>query len=643
MKKILFLSLALYIAAPLLAQETVPVAPFLPGQEKKAPKNAPITVQYPQENMKVPRGAKSIFIFGQVNLPAPVTLEINGSTVPVHTNGGFIAFLPVHSGNFEFLLTAKNDTQTVQAVRHITVPGADIKQFEDTAAFDSEEVFPQRPVALLAGDTVNLYVRGTPNAEVSASLPGLKGGKNISLKEDSAQPGTYRTQFVIDPAQKPKDTKVIYHLKYAPNHSKEKITAPAKLSVWPKEPLKQAIITVPGTKLRKRPTAQGNLYPYYRAYGQLPINGEKANQYRLVLNEQESAWLEKTNLKLAKETIEEPNYLSSLQMNVLDSKTRITFEGTRAVPISIQEFKDRLEVALYYTQMPEENFSFDAGSPIVDNISWTQTAPNTLLFKIYFKPDQLPWGHGYDFEENNLWVDVMHHPILIPTEQKPLAGARILIDAGHSPKRTSPYDGAVGPTGYLEYEATLALANELKPKLEKLGATVILTRHGNNRMSLQDRYQKALAENAHIFISLHYNALPDTLNPLERPRGYSVYYTYPHSFNLAQAVYQAYNRLAPIADNGLIVNDVLFIPRISPMPSILVENAFLILPEQEEMAKTKEGRAPFVQALYEGILDFYKVKPPQESTTKKSKKQTKKTYMRAAPAPVLKAEPSSKK
>ena len=58
----------------------------------------------------------------------------------------------------------------------------------------------------------------------------------------------------------------------------------------------------------------------------------------------------------------------------------------------------------------------------------------------------------------------------------------------------------------------------------------------------------------------------------------------------------------------MIANDVLFIPRIPQLPSILVENAYLILPEQEEMAKTKQGRAPLVQALYEGILNFYGVK-----------------------------------
>ena len=202
----------------------------------------------------------------------------------------------------------------------------------------------------------------------------------------------------------------------------------------------------------------------------------------------------------------------------------------------------------------------------------------------------------------------MHEPARIRKTHKPLAGARIVLDAGHSPKRTPPYDGAVGPTGYLEYEGALALAQDLKPLLEKAGATVLLTRHGNNKMTLQDRYDFARDQQAHIFISLHYNALAETQNPLASPRGFTVYYAYPHSLALAQSVHNAFVKHVPLADNGLLANNVLFIPRMSDYPSILVENAFLMIPQQEEMAKTKEGRAPFVKALYEGILNFYKGK-----------------------------------
>lgn len=610
MKRTLFLLIfPLFFALNNLRAE-IPAAPYLPAQEKTLAPGPAITVQYPHENMTVARGAKKIFIFGQVTLPGPIKLDINGEEVPVHKNGAFLAFLPVKNGSFEFLLTASNKTDVLQAVRRITVPGADIKDFTAKAEFDPEEVFPQKPLELLPGDTVSLYARGTPGAEVTATLAGLKEAKNLPMKEDVSSPGFYRTQYVIDPEQKAKTAKITYKMKNGPDGSSAKITAPEKLKVLPaKDPFTRARILTPGVKLRKIPTPRENLYPFYRAYGDVLINGRMNGQYRIALNSRESAWLEENNFKVESAQDYTPNRITAMRMNVTDDKTRFIFGGRRVIPISVHEFNDRLELALYYTDGFDENFSMDNTSPLVENIVWSQPADDTLLFKIYFKKGTGPWGHAYDFEGNDLTLDLMHKPVLSPSKNKPLTGARILIDAGHSPRRKTPYDGAVGPTGYLEYEANLALAEELKPLLEREGATVIMTREGSNRMSLQERYKYALKENAHIFVSLHYNALPETVNPLARARGFSVYYNYPHSFQLAQSVYDAFTKRVPLPDNGMIANDVLFIPRIPQMPSILVENAYIILPEQEEMARSKKGREPLVRALYEGIMNFYGAKP----------------------------------
>ena len=610
---------AFFIISTASAHETI--APYLPAQEKKAEaKNAPITVQYPYEKMRIPRGAQQIFIFGQINLPQPVTLDINGQNVEVHPNGAFVAFLPVENGDFAFVLTAKSGEQTVQAVRHVRVPGTSIKNFTKEASFDKEEIFPQRHVQVLHGDTINLYARGTPGAQVTAQLPGLKGAENLLLKEDETNPGTYRAPFTVDSKQTEKSTKVVYQMEGGPEHSKAKITAPAKIYVRSSDkPFTYAQVIKPGVKVRKLPTPSGNLYPDYRAYGILRISGERANQYRLWLSDSESAWLEKKNLKPVKNPENEPNILSFIRTDTTPSLTRFVFTLNRAVPLKIHEYNDAVELTLYYVDGFEQNFSLDDTSPVVSNIQWAEPAEKALSFRLQLRKGEPLWGHAYNFEDNKLVVDLIHKPELTPTENKPLDGARIVLDAGHSPRRQVPYDGAVGPTGYLEYEANLALAEELKPKLESAGATVIMTRHDNNYMSLQDRYKKAIDEEAHLLISLHYNALPDTIDPLAHPRGFSVYYNYPHSFALAEAVYKSFVKNVALPDDGMIANDVLFIPRISQFPSILVENAYLILPQQEELAQTQTGRAPFIQALYEGILNFYK-KPEPPATPGKARK-----------------------
>lgn len=588
--------------------QDIPIAPYLPAMNGPEAQNAPITVQYPHENMTVLRGATKVYLFGKLNLKN-ASLDINGQKVPVNKNGTFIAFLPVEQGNFTFVLTAKNNGKTYRAARHITVPGTPIAHFADEAQFDEDEVYPSLPLWLLPTDTVALSVRGTPGAQVTASLSGLPSGKNIRLKEDSRTPGLYRAKYVIPEKVSPKEVKVSYSLYDPASDTRVKTTAKERIRILEPEELRPAQVTDPGVKLRQLAVKQGSLYPHYRAYGEVLLDGRDNGLYRLDLGDGQKAWLEENKLAAVPAEVYLPNVLSGLDTLAGEQATQITWHNMKQVPVSVHEFSNRLEVVFYYTHEFMENFSLDTTSPVLEHIEWS--GPDNELFKfvLYFKSNRPPWGYAYRYENNDFIVELRHKPVISPRPGKPLAGARILLDAGHSPKRTPPYDGTIGPSGFLEYEANLALAEELKPRLEAAGATVIMTRHGHNHINLPARYRLALKQQAHIFVSLHQNALPDTVNPLAAPRGYSVYYTYPHSFALAESVYKAFNRLVPLPDNGLIANDVLFIPRIPEIPSILVENAFLIMPEQEELLQTRKGRAPFVEALYQGILAFYGAAP----------------------------------
>ncbi len=621
MKKILFCILYSFLISFSLQAQSFPVAPYLPAQSSKENDKAPITLQHPQEKAVLPAQAENVYVFGKLNLQEP-TLDINGQAVPVYKNGTFIAFIPVNKGDFDILLTAKSEGQIYQAVRHIKISEIPLEKLSDKARFDENQIYPNNPLWLLPGDTVLLSARGTPGAQVTATLSGIKDAKNIPLQESKRTPGLYQGKYVIPLTAKARQVKFVYKLEDPITHTKAKVTAKQRLKILDaQDPLQVAKVTDPGIKLRKIPVREGNLYPYYRTFGEVLIDGRDKGLYRLRLKQNEYAWLEENKLHLSSADYQF-NQMTGIQSSSDEKATHITWKNQKQVPISVHEFSDRLEVAFYYTESFEDNFDFDATSPLLDHIAFEPIEDGMIKFTAFFKPGQQLWGHGYQYNGNNFVLDLYHTPSIQTTKKKPLAGARILIDAGHSPKRKPPYDGLVSPSGFLEYEANLALAEVLKPKLEAAGATVIMTRQGNNHMSLSARYQKALKEEAHVFISLHHNALPDTANPLARPLGYSVYYMYPHSFKLAESIHKAFNKKIPLADSGLINNDVLFIPRISEMPSILVENAYMILPEQEALVMDKEGRELFAQTIYEGILDFYGVKETAKKTApKKSKKK----------------------
>jgi N-acetylmuramoyl-L-alanine amidase len=93
---------------------------------------------------------------------------------------------------------------------------------------------------------------------------------------------------------------------------------------------------------------------------------------------------------------------------------------------------------------------------------------------------------------------------------------KIVLDPGHGGKDP----GAIGNTGIVEKDVVLAVAKKLARRLKtELGVQVVLTRHDDRFVPLEDRTALANNENADLFISLHVNASPNG-----EARGIETYY-----------------------------------------------------------------------------------------------------------------------
>jgi len=81
----------------------------------------------------------------------------------------------------------------------------------------------------------------------------------------------------------------------------------------------------------------------------------------------------------------------------------------------------------------------------------------------------------------------------------------ILIDAGHG----GDDPGAIGKMGTKEKNITLDIARRLRNRLAKSGAyNVIMTREGDETLTLKRRTEIASERGADLFISIHINSLP---------------------------------------------------------------------------------------------------------------------------------------
>jgi N-acetylmuramoyl-L-alanine amidase len=186
----------------------------------------------------------------------------------------------------------------------------------------------------------------------------------------------------------------------------------------------------------------------------------------------------------------------------------------------------------------------------------------------------------------------------------PLMGLKIALDAGHG----IPDNGAIGATGYLERDANLALALNLKEKLLAKGADVFMIRTDDADVPLSDRPKIAWQNKADILISVHNNSLPYGGNPLIK-HGFGVYYFTPMSLQLAKEVHTGYcQRFENASDFNLrddgLYYDNLALTRSPQMPSILTETAYMIVPEEEAYLKDDKFRSACAEAIMNGIEQY---------------------------------------
>lgn len=91
----------------------------------------------------------------------------------------------------------------------------------------------------------------------------------------------------------------------------------------------------------------------------------------------------------------------------------------------------------------------------------------------------------------------------------------IVLDAGHG----GHDQGATGPSGLNEKDLVLDVTKLLALRLRERGVRVVLTRHRDEFISLEERTAVANDAHADLFLSIHANA-----SPSEKPRGIETYF-----------------------------------------------------------------------------------------------------------------------
>ncbi|MGB8657127.1 MAG: N-acetylmuramoyl-L-alanine amidase [Candidatus Zixiibacteriota bacterium] len=570
-----------------------------------------ISVIYPEDGAKI-HASDSTFIFGSVTPKSD--LKINGAKVDVRPNGAFLAFLPLKPGDFVFTLQAKSKAGSSTKKVKVKVPQPAITIPRDGFYIVKSSILPKEDLTLTIGDVLETKFRGTPDCLASFSVEGVvedvpmiesTGAEEDYQGEDEeskppAVKGIYTGAYIIRSLDKAKPAKIIFKLKKKTGRDGLPIaeSAAGRITIED-ERIPQVVEFVGSPVIARSGPRMGytllNQPPGVRAVA----TGRKGEWVRLRLAYGENAWVHQDSIKfLPLGTPIPKNSVTTIQTIKLERKTRVELllsSGPGKLPFRVEQQVEppALFLTVYGLTSNTDWIRYDSADSLIKEITWDQPKDQVYELKIFLSQKQ-QWGYNVFYEGDNLIMEIKHTPNL--TEN--LKGLKICLDPGHSPD-----PGAVGPTGLPEEAVNLKIAQKLKALLEQNGAEVVMTRSGNNDgLALYDRPKLAVHKGCDVLISIHNNALPDGMNPFYN-NGTATYYYHPQSLPLARCIQSRLLKNLNLPDYGTYYGN-LALTRSNQLLAVLVECAFMMIPEQEELLGTEKFQGQCAEAICQGLLDF---------------------------------------
>lgn len=616
------------VVAPAPGAPAPPAAPALPPVPRV---DGPlrIDVVYPAEGATL-TAADSNFIFGNLGT-GEATLTINGYPVEVAPNGAWLAFLPVPEDGV-YRLSASARGQTAEATRRVRLPARAVARLDPARlAIVEGSISPSGVFTGLRGERVEVRVRGTPGAQAALVLP---DGRRVPLaqqpvidretgfmleraeaRQDVAE---YVGGFALDTAILGPDTAAAPLLVPRAGHvearelelrrparielvrGRDTVRAPlpATLGVLaPAEPRVGVVATQrpDSTAIGRKLPGPGQLFQWFFPNGtRLEITGEVAGFLRVRLTPELSIWLPSEDVRLLPPGTPAPRgEVGTIEVQPEAAMARVRFSMTERLPYRIEPHARGLSVSFYGAAGRTAFMGYGPTDGFIERIWWEQ--PSDALYRVHIELNRPLWGflHGWD-ERGNLELRVRRPPPI--DARQPLRGLHIAVDAGHPP------GGAIGPTRLTEADANLMVAKQLVPMLERAGARVLEIRPDTATVALADRPIRATRSDAHLLVSIHFNAFPDGVNPFEN-HGTIMFYYWPHSLALARHFQREIVAELGLPDRGVRFQD-LALPRTSWMPSVLTESAFMMLPEVEAALRDPRVQERIARAHFRAIEAF---------------------------------------
>jgi len=306
----------------------------------------------------------------------------------------------------------------------------------------------------------------------------------------------------------------------------------------------------------------------------LSVTGEYGDFYKVQLARDDYAWISKSALKKTEITGLKPVKILSYVYDEKPDKRIFTLKLSGKTPYVLSEANHGFDLTVYNVSGYYEN-----------------------KYEFHINETGKPFGYkSYYKNRSELVIEIKNFPVI--NKAAPLKDLTVTVDAGHGGAES----GAAGCLGGYEKDINLAIAQKLQNYLQHAGANVVMTRNDDSEVSLNDRVKISQDANSDIFLSIHNNALPDSLADSNRT-GSGTYWFYPQSKKLAETIHKSLLTETGLADDKVRAESFAVI-RNTQSPAVLIEVGYMINPEDNSKLINPEFQDKAALAIMHGLENY---------------------------------------
>jgi N-acetylmuramoyl-L-alanine amidase len=334
----------------------------------------------------------------------------------------------------------------------------------------------------------------------------------------------------------------------------------------------------------------------------LKSNGIFGDYYRIYLNDIEEGYISREFVKEIPDGSVTPSYfINPITCYPTETADIIRIPYLENVPYDVfaDPEQNRITINLYGVKTSSTWIIHRTEPRYIEELTWQQATKETYKIFVNLKTSKI-WGYELKPNGKELIFKLKYPPKYDLENPLPLKGIKISIEAGHGGSNT----GAIGLSGLKEKEINLDLSKKMEELFKTFGAEVLQVRDSDKDMTLLSKREIATNSDANLHLSIHANA-SEPVTEFLGASGTCTFYHNPFWAPLAENIYKRLIEL-DLKPFGTVGSFNYRVTRMSEMPSILVEQAFMSHAEDEEKLADDNFRTDMAYKIYLGILDYLK-------------------------------------